>query len=256
MKIRILGANNIETSTTGLFCILIDDILAVDAGALTANLSVAEQLNLKAVLITHQHFDHVRDIPVLGMTHYLNNSVISIFSTFSVYEALQAHLLNDIIYPNYIKRPPEKPVMRFNIVEPGKTQLIAGYTVTPVRVNHAAPTVGYQISSGSGKKVFITSDTGPDLDACWQQISPDLLIIETTMPNKDQEFALQTGHMTPALLLKELTSFQTIKGYLPQVILMHMNPVVEREIKAEVAEVENKLNIKIRFGHEGMKINL
>jgi ribonuclease BN (tRNA processing enzyme) len=256
MKIRILGAHNIETSAAGLVSILIDDVLAVDAGAITVNLSAEQQLNLKAVLLTHQHFDHIRDIPGLGMTYYLSNRVISVFTTFSVYEALQAHVLNDILYPNYIKRPPEKPVFRFNIVEAGRTEVIAGYTVTPVRVNHAAPTVGFQISSGNGKKVFITSDTGPDLDDCWRQVSPDLLIIEVTMVNKNQEFAFQTGHLTPALLQKELESFQRIKGYLPQIILVHMNPMAEKDIKAEIAVVEKTLHTKIRFGYEGMKISL
>ena len=134
--------------------------------------------------------------------------------------------------------------------------MIAGYEVLPVAVNHAVPTVGYQITSPDGKKVFITSDTGPDLAECWRQISPQVLFIELTLRNKDEGFAHQAGHLTPALLLKELESFRDIKGYLPRVVLTHLNPLDEKEIKAEISAVEKALKTKITFGREGMKINI
>ena len=47
MKIRILGAHNIESAKTGCTSFLIDDVLAVDAGALTRNLSFAPSAGSK-----------------------------------------------------------------------------------------------------------------------------------------------------------------------------------------------------------------
>ena len=87
MKIRILGAHNIESAKTGFASFLIDDVLAVDASALTSSLSFAEQLKLKAVLLTHQHHDHIRDIPALGMNFYMLGNTITLYSTRPVYEA-------------------------------------------------------------------------------------------------------------------------------------------------------------------------
>jgi ribonuclease BN (tRNA processing enzyme) len=256
MKIRVLGAHNIESDKTGFASFLIDDVLAVDAGALTSSLSFDEQRKLKAVLLTHQHHDHARDVPSLGMNFYLLKNTIEIYSTRPVYEALSAHLLNNVIYPNFMEKPPEKPAIRFNIIEPGKTGIIAGYEILPVSVNHAVPTVGYQITSTDGKIIFITSDTGPDLADCWRQVSPHLLFIELTLLNKDEKFAHQSGHLTPALLQQELISFREIKGYLPKVVLTHLNPLDEKDIKAEISVVEKALNTKITFGREGMKINI
>jgi cAMP phosphodiesterase len=256
MKIRILGAHNIESDTTGCTSFLIDDILAVDAGALTSGLSFAEQRALQAVLLTHQHYDHIRDIPALGMNFYLFEKTITLYAAPPVYEALTAHLLNDVLYPNFLKRPPEKPTLRFVTMEDGMTETVAGYEILPVPVNHAVPAIGYRITSPDGKQVFITSDTGPGLSECWKHVSPQLLIIELSMLNKYDDSAHEHGHLTPTLLQKELESFREIKGYLPQVVVTHMNPLDENGIKAEVAAVEKALYIKIRFAREGMIISI
>jgi ribonuclease BN (tRNA processing enzyme) len=256
MKIRILGAHNIESASTGCTSFLIDDVLAVDAGALTSGLSFAEQARLQAVLLTHHHYDHIRDIPALGMNFYLFEKTVPLYGAPPVYEALTAHLLNDVLYPNFLKRPPEKPALRFVTLEAGQIETIAGYEVLPVAVNHAVPATGYRITSPDGKQVFVTSDTGPGLAEGWQQVSPHLLIIELTMLNKYEASAHEHGHLTPALLRKELESFREIKGYLPQVVVMHMNPLDEKGIKAEIVPVEKALGIKIRFAREGMIINI
>lgn len=256
MEIRILGAHNIETKKTGSSCLLIDNILAVDAGALTSHLTIEQQQNLKAVLLTHQHYDHTRDIPMLGMNLFMVKKTLEIYMTLPVYEVLTTHLMNNIIFPNWAERPPEKPVFHFNILEPGKASSIAGYGVLPITVNHSVPTVGYEITSFDGKKVFITSDTGPGLEDCWKQINPNLLIAEMTMLNDNEQGPRKAGHLSPFLLFKELESFQRIRGYLPQVVLVHLDPLIEKDIKTEIHEVERALSIKIRFGREGMKIKI
>jgi ribonuclease BN (tRNA processing enzyme) len=256
VKIQILGAHNIESRDSRCISLLIDDILAIDAGALTSSLSQAAQQKLKAVLLTHQHYDHIRDVPALGINFSLHENTLDIYATRATYNVLTANLLNDIVYPNYMIKPPGKPSLRFRELEAGKEETIAGYTVLPVPVNHAVPTVGYQITSAGGKKLFYTADTGPGLVETWRQISPNLLIIEVTALNKYQDFALQTGHLTPALLGQEMESFREIKGYLPQIVLVHMNPLDEKELKAEIAAATGALKTTIRFGHEGMRLRL
>jgi ribonuclease BN (tRNA processing enzyme) len=256
MKIRLLGAHSVESAKTGFACVLIDDILAVDAGAITSHMTFEEQQQLEGILLTHQHYDHIRDIPALGMNFYLHENSIDVYATRTVYQALTTHLINGVLYPNYIEKPPEKPAIKFHTIEAGRTETIAGYDVLPVEVNHAVPTVGFQIASAEGKKVFVTSDTGPDLADCWKQVTPDLLVIETTMLNKQEESARMTGQMTAGLLRQELLSFKEINGYIPQIITTHINALNEKEIRAELEAVAKTLNAVILPGYEGMRINI
>ena len=256
MKVQILGAHNIESHDAKCISLLIDDVLAIDAGALTSSLSFSEQQKLNAVLLTHQHFDHIKDIPILGMNFRLHENTINVYSTQFVHEALSTYVLNHILYPNFMENPPEKPAIQFELLEPGKTQSIASYSVLPILVNHSVRTVGYQVTSSEGKTIFYTSDTGPGLADCWRRVTPDLLIIEVTALNKYNKFARESGHLTPELLQQELESFHELKGYLPQIILVHMNPLDEKEIETEVTAVAKALNTVIKLGCEGMRIEL
>jgi len=256
MHIQILGAHNLESKDTRHVSLLIDDVLAVEASALTSSLPFSAQQKLQAILLTHQHYDHIRDIPAIGMNFSLHEATIEVYSTQAVYDALTATLLNGELYPNFLERPPEKPAIKFTLVTPNKTEQIGDYSVLAVPVNHNVPTVGYQITSADGKAVFYTSDTGPGLDDCWQQVSPELLITEVTAPNRYEEFAHRSGHLTPGLLRQELERFRELKGYLPQVVLVHLNPLEEKTIEAEIAVVAGSLNTPIQLGYEWMRIHL
>lgn len=256
MNIRFLGAHNIESQETRCICLLIDDVLAIDAGALTSSLSFAAQRALKAVLLTHRHYDHIRDIPVLAMNFYHSGTSISIYSTKDVREALSSHLLNGELYSKFLERPEENPTVRFTIVEPYRTELIAGYSVLPVPVNHPVTTVGYQVTSPEGKALFYTADTGPGLEECWQHVSPRVLITEVTLPDRFSEIALEAGHMTPTLLKQEMLIFRKIKGYLPEIVTVHMSPELEDEIKIQIKDVAETLGTPITIAYEGMQLQV
>ncbi|MCD6453023.1 MAG: MBL fold metallo-hydrolase [Dehalococcoidales bacterium] len=255
MKIRILGAHNCESLDTKCTCLLIDDILVIDAGGLTANLSILEQLKLKAILLTHQHYDHIKDIPPLAMNLFLHFSSINIYSIPAVYDALSNHLMNGELYPKFLEQPENNPTLKFHPLEPSQTQQIAGYSIMSIKANHSVPTVGYQVTSPDGKIVLYTGDTGMNLADCWKGVSPQLLITELTASNRFEDFAKEK-HLTPNILKQELITFRQLKGYLPQVVLVHMSPNVQEEIAAEIPVIAKALNHPITLGYEGMEITL
>jgi len=256
MNIQVLGAHNCESQNSRLISLLIDDTIAIDAGSLTSSLSFSAQQKLKAILLTHQHYDHIRDVPTIAMNFALHGTTINIYSIQPVYDALSTHLLDGKLYPNFLEKPQGNPTIKFTMVEPYQTVQIEGYNILAVPVNHTDLTVGYQITSPDGKIALYTGDTGPGLAGCWEQVSPQLLIIEVTAPDRYEEFARGSGHLTPNLLKQELTIFQELKGYLPRVVVVHMNPRLEEEIEAEIAAVAKALNNSINLGYEGMQLNL
>ena len=256
MNIRILGAHNCESVTTKFVCLLIDDTLALDAGGLTSSLSISEQKELKAILLTHQHYDHIRDVPAIAVNLCLQGASIEVYCPPAVCASIEKHIFNDRIYPKFQELPKEKPTVRFTLITPYEPASIDGYEILAIPVNHGSTTVGYQVTSPEGKTMFYTADTGPGISDCWQYLSPRLLIVDVTVPDRYEKFAINTGHLTPGLLYTELIKFRELKGYLPQVIAVHMNPALEQEIKEEVAGVAESLNTIITVAHGGMQLNM
>lgn len=256
MEVQILGAHNAETKEARLATLLIDHILAIDAGALTSSLSLAEQRRISAILITHHHFDHVRDLVTLGMNAAFW-SPIKIYATKEAIEVITPCLLDGKIYVDFSRFPSkESPSLQFHTIKPFREEVIEGYKVIPVPVKHPVPTVGYQVVSAQGKSLFYTADTGPGLDECWNHTSPQLLITEVSGINKWAEILQNGGHLCAQFLKQELLQFRQLKGYLPRVIIVHITPQVEDEIKKEIEQIAAELGANINVAYEGMLINV
>lgn len=259
MKIRMLGAHNRESRDARVGGILINDALALDCGALTSTLTFEEQLNLKAVLITHHHYDHIKDVVMLGATFYGESRQLALYSIPSVREALEyLFAFPGKFYTNLLEKPEGKPALKFVTIELLKPFSVAGYEIMAVPVNHSVPAVGFQISKPGGKKLFYTGDTGPGLEECWRHISPDLLIIENTVLDRFIDDAREVKHLSPSLLWEELVSFKKLRGYLPHVVTTHQfpNEDQESERRAELERVARELGAAVTVGYEGLEIDL
>jgi ribonuclease BN (tRNA processing enzyme) len=254
MNICILGAHSSESKQSKCVSILINDILAIDAGGLTSSLSLRNQNKLRALLLTHHHFDHVKDIPILALNLFRQEQSLDIYCTRYVYETITHCLLNDKVYPKFHEIPEHKPTLNFNIIEAYKIQNIEGLDVLPLLVNHPENSLGYQISQNQKHNFFYTGDTGPDLSKCWKYISPDLMVIEVTFPNQLDELAKISGHLIPQFLAGELNQFRNNKGYLPRIVVIHTDPYLEDIIKKEIAVISRMYDTQIEIAFEGMRI--
>jgi len=255
VKIRFLGAHNAESKDTKLVSILIDDVLAIDAGSLPSELTFSEQEKIKAILLTHGHYDHIRGIPAFAFNN--PNHTTEIYATSQTLQILSSHLVDGVIYPKFTKKIPfflEKPSLKFVAIEPFTPVDIEDYQVLALPVNHTIRTVGFEITSKEGKKVFYTGDTGPGLSPLWEHISPELIIMDVTFPNRLENRSINAKHLCPKMLKNELIELHRIKGFYPKITLIHLSSKFEKEIKEEVKEVENELKISIDIAFEGEKI--
>lgn len=257
MEVRILGAHSSEAKGARMTSLLIDGTIALDAGGLTASLSLAEQQRIRAILLTHHHFDHSRDLVTLGANGAFFVQPVEVFAMAQTFQTLNDCLLDGKIYADFSKWPSkEKPFLVPRTIEPMKPQNIFGYDVLPISVQHEVPSIGFQMTAKNGKSLFFSGDTGTGIVNCWRHISPMLLIIEVSGTDKSQDYFKRIGHLSPALLQEVLVEFQRIRGYLPHVVVIHIPPTQQQEVEREIKKVARRLRTRIDIGREGMKINI
>jgi Cft2 family RNA processing exonuclease len=251
MRIKFLGVHHEESKNSRLIGFVIDNIMAVDAGTLTSELTFSEQEKIKAILLSHGHYDHIRSVPSFIFSNRKRST--KVYASSQTLKILSSHLFDGIIYPNFTEKTPflKKPPIQLKPLKPFSTYNIIGYRVLPLPINHIAGSLGFEITSKDGKKIFYTGDSGVGLSALWEHISPELLIIDVTFPNQFVSVAKDANHLCPRTLKKELIEFRRIKGYSPQVVLVHLSPKYEDVIKREIKKISKELKFSISIACEG-----
>lgn len=254
MRVQILGAHQGESRDMRFMSILVDNQLAIDAGGLTTSLSLEEQYAIEAILITHQHFDHIKDLPMFAHNLWESKD-IHVYCTDDTRVMLEQHIFNDQIWPNMTKDRPGTHRVIFHAVEAGRWFDLLEYKILPVPMVHTVPTVGYLIER-EGKSMFYTADTRSDGHQEWASTRPDVLIIETTMSNQFDADASRFKHLTPVSLGRELRAFHTRQGYYPRTVCVHINPKHEQQVRRELADLSKELQAEITPAYEGMVLDL
>lgn len=257
MEARILGAHQCETLNQRFTTILVDGRLAIDAGSLAGGLGLEAQLAVSDVLLTHQHWDHTKDLSGFGFNLLGAHQTVLIHCTEEVRRVVESQLLSPTHWIDFFLGPdPSRPVFRQERVDVGTEFPVGPYRVLSVPVNHSVPTTGYQVTDRAGRKLFYTGDNGPGCGRYWLAAQPDVLVTECTYSNVAAEEAARHGHLCPSALEAALAVFRADRGYLPRVILVHLNPFHEERIAIEAAEVARRLNASIELGREDLTVTV
>ena len=257
MEIRLLGAHNLESRDTRHTCFLVDGILGLDAGSLVSALSSSEQAKVRALLLTHRHFDHTRDIPTLGLATLDDPQPIDVYALSETLEGVHTHLLDGDIYPDLTQglngAPPK---YRFHPVKPWVPLRVLTYDVKPISVAHTVPGVGFIVKSDSGGCIAYTGDTGGDLRPFFQdELAPQVVFADVTFPDRLEQRAKVTGQLTPALLRHQLLEVLKDNGRLPRIIPVHISLVHRYEVAQELKSVGSELGVDLTPGYEDMVVS-
>ncbi len=233
MKLRVLGCSGgvgNELKTTSL---LIDDDILIDAGSGVGELTLDEMRRIRHVFLTHSHLDHFAFLPLLVDSIFPSiRDPLIVHGQPVTLEALQTHVFNWTIWPDFSKLPTEEePVMCYQALSPGDVIEMEGRELEMIAVNHIVPGAGYRVACESGAFAF-SGDTTTN-DNFWNVLNShdhlDLLLVEAAFSNADLDLSKRSGHYTAELLAADLKKLK----HQPEVYITHNKPGHESLIMSE-----------------------
>jgi len=218
--------------------------IVIDAGAILSNMSKEDLLKIKHVVVTHAHFDHVKDLPTLAdfMLSYGANS-FTIHTTRTIAEQIQNNIFNDLIWPDFTKLPGKgTPTVTFSLFSFGKPFVSEDSEFLPIPVNHVGDSVGFIVRRG-GASLGYSGDTHrcpAFVDAVNAEKNLRTLCWETSFPNRLNAIAKNSKHLPPHDLEQELA---LVTRNVP-VWVFHMKPSMLDEIEKELRELKTDKSIR------------
>ncbi len=249
MKFKIVPSTRDGRHQT-LTTYLINETLAIDAGAIAIGLSIEEQLRLRSIIITHTHLDHIVSLPIF-ITNLFDEirEPVKVFATQSDFDALKQHIFNPRMWiPVETLRNSHTELLAFNPIKSGEGFVTEGLKITPVPVTHSVLTHGLLVEDETTALLF-TSDTGAT-DRIWQVAREcerlKAVFIDLSYPNRLTELARVSCHHSPLTLLEEMPKI----GQNVQVYAVHLKAAHRDQVAEEIAAINHPGIIIAEIGRD------
>jgi len=255
MKFRVLGCSGGQVPGQQLSSYLVNESLLIDAGSTTAVLNLKAQSKIKNALVTHAHLDHVMSLATLADNLFGVDGVIRVWGLPDVLAGLRASFFNDTLWPDFTRITGDgqsSPVLSFNPLKDGETRAIDGYKVTAVRVNHAVTSTAFIIENRTSVLLHV-GDTGPT-EKIWalarEKKKLRAVVLEASFPNRLQEIADLSQHLTPRTLAAEAEKLG--RPTIP-IFVTHLKPQYREEI---IDEIKKLKGVRAKILKKGQIIGL
>ena len=246
MRIRVLGCSGGIGAGARTSAMLVDNDVLIDAGTGIGDLELEDLDSIRHVFLTHAHLDHVAGLPMLADRVFDEDFDVplTVYAREETLRAIQDHLFNDVIWPDFSRLPaPENPMLRYRVCGPGDTITIGHRDFYAIDVMHSVPSLGFTVQN-SGGAFAVSGDTKtnetlwPVLNAC-----DDLrvLVIEVSFPDEMESLAMESGHYTPKSLTDDLKRLR----HEPDIWLTGMKPGEESRILEQVVKAAPGKNIQM-----------
>jgi len=246
MKVKVLGCSGSESIGHLPPGFLVNDRVMLDAGTISAALSIEAQSRITDIFISHTHLDHIK-----GLLFLADNIIgrikqpVNIRAIPKVIDAIKKHLMNDLIWPDFTKIPtPKDPVLAYKPMQAGTPISATGLKVKAIPMNHPVPAVGFLVSDGRTSFIY-SADTGPN-EKLWSEAKKAKnlkgIIVDTSFPNNMDFVAGLSGHFTPAQLHADLTKAKVARSV--PIYIYHIKPVHKQRVIRELRAM-GRTNVKV-----------
>lgn len=255
--IKILGASGSKAKNHNTTSFQIFKDIIIDAGNVLNALG-NETKDINHIFLTHSHADHIADLPFIIETFFEErSSPLTIYALEETIDVLQKHSFNNKIWPDFTKIKLLKNDNFSLILKPIKineTINIHNYFIKAIHAEHIAGSCGYIVTK-KNQSFIISGDTyiNPIL---WEEINNNKtiksLIIECSFPDKLENLATLTKHLTPSLIAKQL---QNLKRKDISIFFYHLKPTYKKELLNDIKK-HKLLNYHGKILKEGDVIHI
>jgi ribonuclease BN (tRNA processing enzyme) len=227
---------------------LINESLAIDAGAIGVGLTRKEQLQIRSIVLTHSHLDHIFSLP-LFLTDLFEewSRPVNIYATPSDYDAVREHLFNPRVWiPLDHMENSKTRLIEYHPIKSEESFFAEGIQITPIPVTHTVLTHGLLVEDEKCALLF-TSDTGPT-ERIWEaaQTCTKLraVFIDVSFPARMTELARVSCHHSTTTLVEEAAKIS------PDVDIyaIHLKPAYRTEVETEISALNDP---RIKLAHIG-----
>jgi len=246
MRIRILGCSGGIGAGSRTSAMLVDGDVLIDAGTGVGDLSLEDLNGIRHVFLTHAHLDHIAGLPMLVDSVFDPDFEVplTVYARAETLNALQTHLFNDAIWPDFSRLPtPERAMLQYRVLSPGDTVTIGQRDFFAVDVLHSVPSLGYTVQNSNG--AFAVSGDTKTNETLWPVLNAcddlRLLVIEVSFPDEMERLAADAGHYCPKTLCRDLERLSPN----PDIWLTGMKPGEEERIYEQVLAACPERNIQM-----------
>jgi len=243
MKLQLLPStfdeNGAASARQHLSCFVIDECVAIDAGSLAMAASAAQKKQIRDVVLTHAHLDHIAGLPLFIDDLFATlDAPVRVHAAPHVIETLERDIFNWEIYPRFSElENANGAVMKYQPFEIGQEFSVRHLRLKSISVNHKVPSVGFVVSDGK-TSVALSGDTAKT-DEFWkilnQETNLSALLIECAFPDKLEELAEISHHLTPKTLRRELEKFNRKECL---IYVINIKPTYRDEVVRQIEELK------------------
>jgi cAMP phosphodiesterase len=230
--------NGLASARQHLACFVVDDRVAFDAGSLAMSCSAKQRTDVRDVVLTHAHLDHIVGLPLFIDDLYSTlTEPIIVHATEEVIKVLERDIFNWSVYPRFSELSNAfGQVMTYRPFTLDVEFPIRHLRVKAAAVNHLVPSSGFVITDNK-TRVAMSGDTSA-MEVFWNVVNDEpalsVLLIECALPNELQNLAELSHHLTPNTFAAELKKFK--RSDCP-VFVINIKPTYRDDVIAQINEL-------------------